>query len=198
VIRGEEHLPLNPSLAAAVGHGMTLRYVNRTRYRDRASASFLDELRSEYGDVYLLPEGGSNALAVRGCADIPAEIDIDFDVICCASGTGATLAGIATALPAGRRAIGFSVLKGDFLADEVRRLQHEYGRPTANWSIETGFHFGGYARRTADLDAFVTDFEARHGIALDRVYEAKMMYGIARQIDRGDVPPATTIVAVLA
>jgi 1-aminocyclopropane-1-carboxylate deaminase len=198
MIRGEEHLPLNPTLTAAVGHGMTLRYVNRTRYRDRASEEFLAELRREYGAVHLLPEGGSNALALRGCAELPPEIDVDFDVICCASGTGATLAGIATALPGTARAIGFAVLKGDFLADEVRRLQHEYGHPTGNWSIDTGFHFGGYAKRTPALDDFIADFEAGHGIALDRVYEAKMMYGLATLLDRGHFAPGTTIIAVLA
>lgn len=95
VIRGEERLPLNPSLAYAIGRGMRLIYVDRTTYRHKREPEVIDGLRQRFGDFYLLPEGGSNALAVCGCAEIPAEIDESFDVICCAVGTGGTLAGIA-------------------------------------------------------------------------------------------------------
>jgi 1-aminocyclopropane-1-carboxylate deaminase len=194
VVRGEEHRPLNPVLAAAVAHGMTLRYVDRSTYRHHPPG-FLDALRGEFGDPYVIGEGGANALAVRGCAELVAEIEVGFDVICCAVGTGATLAGIATALTGGQRAVGVSVLKGGgFLVDEVRRLQQEYGHVTANWSIETEFHFGGFARTTPELDAFVADFRARHGITLDRVYEAKMMYALLHRT----FPTGTTVVAVLA
>jgi 1-aminocyclopropane-1-carboxylate deaminase len=198
VVRGEEHLPLNPTLAAAVAHGMTLRYVDRTTYRHHPPG-FLDGLRQEYGDPYVIGEGGANALAVRGCAELVTELDAQvedgFDVVCCSVGTGATLAGIATALTGEQRAIGFSAVKGGgFLVDEVRRLQHEYGHVTADVSVETEFHFGGFARTTPELDAFIAGFQARHGIALDRVYEAKMMYGLLRRMP----PPGTTVVAVLA
>jgi 1-aminocyclopropane-1-carboxylate deaminase len=116
-------------------------------------------------------------------------------VICCACGTGGTLAGIAAGLR-GQRALGFAVLKGGrFLDDDVRRLQ---GRDTGNWSIEYDFHFGGYAKRTAVLDAFVDDFRGRHGVALDWVYEAKMMYGLFARIADGAFPRGTVVVAVLA
>ena len=62
--------------------------------------------------------------------------------------------------------------------DEVRRLQEAFGRVTTNWSIETEYHFGGFARRPAELDRFIEEFAARHGIVLDWVYEAKMLYGV--------------------
>jgi 1-aminocyclopropane-1-carboxylate deaminase len=187
VVRGEERLPLNPMLARAAGHGMSLVYLDRARYRRK---------EFEVGDRYLLPEGGANSLAVRGCAELPAEIGVDFDVICCSSGTGATVAGIATALRPGQRAIGFSALKGGgFLADDVRRLQG--GQATDNVEIETEFHFGGFARATAELDAFIVGFRERHGIALDRVYEAKMMYGLQALLARGRFDPGTVVVAVM-
>ncbi len=199
IIRGEQHLPLNPTLTAATAHGMTLQYVDRTAYRRRADPDFLAGLRERFGDFYLLPEGGSNAHAVRGCSELVAEIAVDFDVICCSTGSGATLAGIATALRDGQRAIGFAAVKGGgFLVEEVRRLQQVHGFVTDNWSIDTGFHFGGFARRTAALDAFIATFHDRHGIVLDRVYEAKMMSGLFTRLDEGAFPPGTVIVAVLA
>jgi 1-aminocyclopropane-1-carboxylate deaminase len=129
---------------------------------------------------------------------MPAEITLAFDVICCASGTGGTLAGIAAGLEPGQRAIGFSVLKGgEFLLEDVRRPQRDYGRQTDNWSIETEFHFGGSARRISELDAFIADFRQRHGIELDLVYVAKMMYGLFAQVERDGFAPGTVVVAVI-
>jgi 1-aminocyclopropane-1-carboxylate deaminase len=93
--------------------------------------------------------------------------------------------------------VGFSILKGGaFLREDVFKLQESAGVTSRNWSIETGYHFGGYARRTQALDAFIDDFRVRHGVALDRVYEAKMMYGVFDLIGRGEI--GGTVVALLA
>jgi 1-aminocyclopropane-1-carboxylate deaminase len=197
VVRGEEHVPLNPILRRATDLGMTITYVDRAQYRNRTDPAFLRRLRREFGPHFVIPAGGANRDGVRGCAELPAEIGEPFDVICCASGTGTTLAGIAAGLPPGRTAIGFATLKGDFLSGDVAALQRAYGRTTQNWSVETEFHFGGFARRPAGLDEFVADFEARHGIGLDPVYEAKMMAGVLTLLGRGRWPAGSTLVAVL-
>jgi 1-aminocyclopropane-1-carboxylate deaminase len=199
VIRGEEHLPLNAVLAAAAGHGMTLTYLDRASYRRKHEPEIAAALLRRFGDVHVVPEGGGNSHGLRGCAELPAELPADVDVVCCASGTGTTLAGMATTLAPGQRAIGFSALKGgDFLRAEVRRLQQAYGHVTGNWSVETEFHFGGYARRSPDLEDFIADFRRRHGVTLDGVYEAKMMYGIVALAGRGRFRRGTTLVAVIA
>ncbi|MGI5491552.1 1-aminocyclopropane-1-carboxylate deaminase/D-cysteine desulfhydrase [Microtetraspora malaysiensis] len=201
VIRGEEHLPLNPSLAYAVARGMRLTYLDRSAYRRKHTPEVIDALRAEFGEFRLLPEGGSNAAAVRGCAEIAPELDAQlggrYDLVCCPVGTGGTLAGLAAGLAPGRKAVGFSVLKGgEFLGDEVARLQREaLGRVTDNWRVECAFHFGGYARATPELRAFAEDFRVRHGLRLDLVYVAKMMYGIyalARELT-----PGTVVVALI-
>jgi 1-aminocyclopropane-1-carboxylate deaminase len=193
VIRGEERLPLNPSLAHAASCGMTLTYLDRATYRRKHTAEVLARLRARWGEVSVLPEGGSNAAAVRGCAELPGEIEEDYDVICCPVGTGGTLAGISAGLPPGRRAIGFAALKGaGFLTEEVARLQREaYGQVWPNWTIDLDYHFGGYARSTPDLDAFA----ARHGV--EGVYVAKMLYGLLDRVRRGAFPAGTRIVAVI-
>jgi 1-aminocyclopropane-1-carboxylate deaminase len=199
VIRGEAYDPLNRSLQFAVDRGMRLTYLDRRTYRRKLDPDVVAELRREFGDFYLIPEGGSNALAVRGCAELVAEITEEFDVICCGVGTGGTLAGIAAGLEPGQRAIGFSSLKGgQFLSDDVAALQHEaLGEVTVNWEIETGYHFGGYAKSTPELDAFIGDFESRHGLRLDWVYVAKMMYGVYDLVAQGRFAEGTTIVAVV-
>lgn len=199
IIRGEEHAPLNWSLTCATNYGMKLSYLDRATYRDKYQQDLIAELRDRYGDFYLLPEGGSNALAVHGCADVPTEITMNFDVICCPVGTGGTLAGLAAGLSPEQRALGFAVLKGgQFLDREVAELQQKaYQRKWPNWSIEYDFHFGGFAKSKADLDSFVGDFERRHHLRLDRVYVAKMMYGIFALIERGSLSSGSVVVAVI-
>jgi 1-aminocyclopropane-1-carboxylate deaminase len=199
VIRGEEHQPLNDSLRCAVSRGMRLTYLYRTSYRRKDAPEVTARLLAEFCPCYVLPEGGSNALAVRGCAEIPAEIGEPLDVICCPCGTGGTLAGLAAGLRDGQRALGFAALKGaEFLDGEVARLQRDaLGAPTANWSIRHDFHFGGYARSTAELAGFIADFRRRHGIELDRVYVAKMMCGIFTLAERKTFRPGTRLVAVI-
>jgi 1-aminocyclopropane-1-carboxylate deaminase len=170
---------------------MMLTYLDRTTYRRKTQPEVLSALARQFGPCYVLPEGGSNGLAVRGCAELPGEIATDFDVICCACGTGGTLAGIAAGLTGQKRALGFAVLKGgQFLDDEVSRLQREaFSAETSNWAIHYDFHFGGYAKHTAALDDFITEFRTQHGISPDRIYEAKMLYGLFERIEAGAFPP---------
>jgi len=203
VIRGEEHLPLNPVLARATErHGMRLTYLDRTRYRAKRDPALLAELAAEFGPFYLLPEGGSNELAVAGCAQLAAELIgqvPDVDVVVCPVGTGGTLAGLAAGLAPDRSAIGVPVLKGGgFLTEEVAALQRAaLGHTTDNWQLVEEFHFGGYARRTPKLDAFIGDFAERHGLVLDWVYVAKMMYGLFTMVADGRIPASSTVVAVI-
>lgn len=199
VIRGEEHRPLNSSLSYAVSRGMRLTYLDRISYRSKHLPDVVEHLERQFGRFYLLPEGGTNELALRGCAELPGEITDSFDVICCAAGTGGTAAGIAAALTDDQSLIAFSVLKGgDFLGEDIADLQHrEYGDVRGNWRVETRFDFGGYAKKTAELDAFIDDFARRHGIRLDWVYVAKMMFGVFDMAEHGEFHPGTRIVAVV-
>jgi 1-aminocyclopropane-1-carboxylate deaminase len=200
VIRGEEHLPLNPSLQYAVSRGMRLTYVDRATYRAKHTDAVVDALHQEFGDFYLIPEGGSNADAVRGCAELPAELGSSFDVLFCAVGTGGTLAGVAAGARPDQLVIGVPVLKGgDFLEGEIVGLQRQvYGSRRGSWRLECDYHFGGYAKRSPELDVFIDDFDARHGLRLDWVYEAKMMYALFDQVARGAFPRGTTIVALIS
>lgn len=85
VVRGEQHRPLNPVLAAAVDNGMTLTYLDRTAYRGKDDPAAVAALARRFGDAYVVPEGGANGLGVRGCAELPGELPDGVDVVCCAS-----------------------------------------------------------------------------------------------------------------
>ena len=211
IIRGEKHTPLNATLSFAEACGMQLQYINRQEYRRKNQSAYREKLKQQFVNPYILPEGGSNSLAVKGCAEIVHEIAIPFDVICCASGTGATLAGIISAIAAEqattkqtkqeKMAIGFSALKGgEFLAAEVAAFLNETDYSTtgsvADWHIESHYDFGGYAKIDDVLKQFMQQFETRYGITLDAVYTGKMFYGLFDLIKSGTFKPGTTIIAV--
>ena len=198
IIRGEAYDPLNPTLQFAADQGMELIYLNREKYRERNTLDFLKNIQTSFPDSYVLPEGGSNSLAVKGCMEIIDDIQEDFDIICSCCGTGGTLAGIIAALKGNRRVFGFPVLKGgEFLKKEIRDLvfshdQMEYD----NWELVTEYHFGGYAKFSIPLVNFINQFKQDHGIQLDPVYTGKLFFGIYSMVSRGELPRGTTLLAV--
>ncbi len=198
VIRGEQHQPLNPTLQFAVDHGMQLSYLNRADYRLKNSAAIIERLKAEFGDFYLIPEGGSNDLAVKGCAEIVDDIDQPFDVIACACGTAGTLSGLIAGLQGQHQALGLAVLKGaDFLRDEVRSLLSAGGyRQYENWQINLDYHFGGYAKTKPELLEFTHRFETVHGIPLEPIYTGKLLFGIYNLIVAGRFQPGQTVLAL--
>jgi 1-aminocyclopropane-1-carboxylate deaminase len=202
VVRGHElaDRPLNPSLARCAADGMRLHFVDRSTYRRKAEPETLAAVLRAVGaaDAHVVPEGGSNALAVRGCRALGEELGERADVVAVACGTGGTLAGLAAGLPPGRRALGIPVLRGGFLGDEVQALQERaFGGRRGAWSLDERFHFGGYARTTPELDAFAEDFSARHGLPVERLYVAKLLYALVTLADEGAFPRGTTIAAVV-
>lgn len=193
VIRGEElkDKPLNRTLAGAASQGMKFYFVSRETYRNKMSSEMQALWEETYPGYYVLPEGGSNDLAVKGCEEILTAEDARFDVVCAAVGTGGTLAGLIKGSHPGQHIIGFPALKGDFLKDEiVKFVQAE------NWSLQTGFHFGGYARVNEVLVDFINAFKLKTGIPLDPVYTGKMMYGIQVLAEEGFFNPGTKILAI--
>ncbi|BAY11410.1 1-aminocyclopropane-1-carboxylate deaminase/D-cysteine desulfhydrase [Calothrix sp. NIES-2098] len=192
MIRGEERLPLNPTLSFAVQQGMQLFYLDRQKYRERQTTALQTELQQRFGEVFIIPEGGGNLNGVRGCIEIVNTAA--FDTVCVACGTGTTLAGIILSLQKGQRAIGFPVLKGgEFLASEVDSWLKNYlasGLPTANeaiasWELICNYHMGGYAKVNDELLTFSQQFTQEHGIPLDYVYTAKMFYGVMDLLKQG-------------
>ncbi|MBO8192619.1 pyridoxal-phosphate dependent enzyme, partial [Streptomyces oryzae] len=201
VVRGDELAgrPLNPSLTRCAEDGMLLHFVSRAAYRRRADPDFHEELRARFGACAVIPEGGSNTAAVRGCVLLGEELRGRTDVAAVACGTGGTLAGMAAGLSPGQRGLGVPVLKGGFLAGEVARLQREtFGGRRGHWWLEESFHGGGYAKASPQLSGFAADFAERHGLpALDEIYVAKLLFALTRLAAEGVFPPGSTVTAVV-
>ena len=197
VVRGEEPKIYSDTLNYCKKKGVELHFVSRADYRSKTEPFFIEGLRNIFGDFYLLPEGGSNALAVKGCKEILDYIPIDFDYICTPVGSGGTLAGLTIGLKSHQQAIGFSALKGaDYLTVEVNKLIGSSESHNQRFSIIGGYHFGGYAKTTVELLTFKTEFENKLNIPLDYVYTSKMMYGIFDRIQKGAFKEGSTLVAI--
>ncbi|OIJ84820.1 1-aminocyclopropane-1-carboxylate deaminase [Streptomyces colonosanans] len=202
IVRGDEltDRPLNPSLARCTADGMRLHFVDRSTYRRKSEPGTLAGIlrAADAEEAYVVPEGGSNALAVRGCRTLGEELRGRADVAAVACGTGGTLAGLAAGLAANQRALGIPVLKGDFLAADTAALQtRAFGGRRGSWSLDTRFHFGGYARTPGELEAFADDFESRHALPVERLYVAKLLYGLVALTEEGAFPWGTTLAAVI-
>jgi 1-aminocyclopropane-1-carboxylate deaminase len=197
IIRGERTLPLNATLAFAESCGMQLHFISREDYRRKTEQSFIGQLKRDYGDFYLIPEGGTNALAVRGCAEFAREKiwSIKCNHVCLPVGTGGTLAGVVSGLKGETNVIGFSALKdGSFLREEIKS---QLGSITSNnWVLQTDYHFAGYAKQTRELKEFIIKMKQEHNLLLDPIYTGKMMFGIFDLIKSSHFEMGSVILAI--
>ncbi|PHR69642.1 MAG: 1-aminocyclopropane-1-carboxylate deaminase [Lutibacter sp.] len=187
VIRGDElgvdlekTLANNKTLKFAYDCGMQFKFVTRSDYREKTSKVFIEKLQNEFDNFYLIPEGGTNELAVNGCEEILNSETDKFDYICVAVGTGGTIAGLINSAKKHQKVIGFPVLKGDFLASEIKN----YTEKTTNWSLNTDYHFGGYAKTSDELIGFINRFKKETNIPLDPIYTGKLLFGVVDAINK--------------
>ena len=194
IIRGEEleiKINSNPTLSFAQQNGMQLKFISRTSYKLKTNLDFLNQLESEFGNFYLLPEGGTNNLAVKGCEEILTKHDFEFDYICCCVGTGGTIAGIINSALPHQKIIGFSAMKGDFLNDEICKFASN-----KNWKLIDWYDFGGYGKVNTNLITFINQFYLDYGVPLDPVYTGKMAFGIMDLIQKNYFPEHSKILMI--
>ena len=194
IIRGLElayKIKDNPTLGFAQKCGMKLEFISRQDYRLRTDSLYLASIKARYPNYYFIPEGGTNALAVKGCEEILSPADREFDIICCSVGTGGTLSGIINSCATHQKIIGFPALKGAFLKTDICKFA-KY----SNWDLCQDYHFGGYAKVNLELIQFINRFKIEFKIPLDPIYTGKMMYGIFDLIKRGVILKSKKILTI--
>jgi len=199
IIRGEElgqnfnkTIQENATLREAHNNGMKFQFVSRAQYRQKYSPEFMENINNKWGDFYLIPEGGTNSLAVKGCEEILTKEDQQFNYICAAVGTGGTISGLIKSLKKDQKVIGFPALKGNFLSEEIKK----YTIKNDNWSLIKDYHFGGYAKFNDHLVDFINTFKEETSILLDPIYTGKMLFGILDLIRKEHFSEGTKILAI--
>lgn len=184
IVRGDSHVS-NDALDFMKRCGMFLLFITREEYRLKNDPNFqkvlLERLYARFPHLLLdekymlLPEGGANEAALKGCSEIPADFPGDTDILCCACGTGSTLAGIVKGLKPHQSALGIPVLKGE---DFLHRDMVNWGASPDRFHLDFSYTFGGYAKQTPELVNFCATFSNQSGIPVEPVYTGKLFFGI--------------------
>jgi 1-aminocyclopropane-1-carboxylate deaminase len=195
IIRGEELVDKfqeNPTLNEAFENGMKLHFISRTDYREKSTPEFQQKLRSQFGNVFILPEGGTNELAIKGCEEILGDHTQDFDWISASIGTGGTISGLIRSKKSHQKVLGFPALKdSEFLKEDIKNWTQ-----TQDFEIFPDYHFGGYGKITAEFIDFLNDFTQEYNVNLDPIYTGKMVYGLMEKMKEGFFPPKSKILAI--
>ena len=197
IIRGDElkdNYRENPTLKFAEELGMQFIFVSREEYKERNTEFYNNHLSLIYPDYYIVPEGGTNSLAVKGCEEIITTTDSMYNFICCATGTGGTISGIINSLHQNQKALSFPVLKDQSLHSTIKSLI-KYPEKE-NWDIVDTYHFNGYGKVNDELIKFINQFFNTFDIPLDPVYTGKLFYGIFDMIDHKIFNPNDKILAI--
>lgn len=197
IIRGERTEPLNPTLAHAESLGMKLHFVDRETYRRKTDSDFISSLENLFGKFYLIPEGGTNPLAIKGTGEIIGEKEGNYSHFAVSIGTGGTFAGVASSISPFQNLVGFSSLKGEFIHAEIENLLSENQLISeGKYQVNTDYHFGGYGKYTPELLEFIREFYQNYGIALDPIYTGKMAFGVWDLIKKGFFEPKSKILMI--
>lgn len=197
IVRGEAPKELNATLLNAKADGMQLQFVDRASYKKYTHEQNWTELKSLYPEAYFIPEGGTNMLALKGCAEIISDGIEAFDYLSCPVGTGGTIGGILCALNGQKKVLAFPALKGDFIRKDIDFHTNAYAQVVFNnYTVMDAYHFGGYAKHKPELISFITSFHQVHNIPLDPIYTGKMMYGLFDMIKKDYFPVGSTILAI--
>ena len=184
IVRGEEliNFKLNATLQKCSDFGMNFDFISREKYRDRNKRDFILELEHKFKNSYIIPEGGTNMLGVKGCEEILTVHDKEFfDVVCVPVGSGGTFSGLINSSSKHQKILGFSALKNSNIKEVINKFVIKN-----NWELFDDSFFGGYAKFNKELINFINQFYKDYNIKLDSIYNAKMILRIIDLIDKNN------------
>ncbi|MFT5640324.1 MAG: 1-aminocyclopropane-1-carboxylate deaminase [Cyclobacteriaceae bacterium] len=193
IIRGDElNVNSNPTLQFAYKNGMVLKFVSRSDFRIYKNQPAL--MGIDLSDYYVLPEGGTNELAIKGCAELVEEIDLDFDFLITSIGTGGTMAGLIKGAKGKGEIIGISSLKGNFIQKNIEDLLTQNSISWKNYRTVNNYHFGGYGVVNKELINFINKTNNDVGLRLDPIYTAKSFFGVRAMVNENLFPKGSKVV----
>lgn len=205
IIRGEPAYRSNYTLRWATHWGLEPIFVDRQTYRQREQAEYLAKLAKQFPDHLIVPEGGSNELALSGLSELVTELNqqISYDTLMLPVGSGGTIAGIIkadmddNADKAQHQILGIAVLKqANYLRDKISELisNADEQATSNNWQLMTEFHRGGYGKFSEQDCLRLAEFITATGIPFEPIYSGKMVLALFDLIAQGYFPKGHKIV----
>lgn len=207
VIRGEAGPAESPTLRFAADCGMEILHISRELYGKKEDPLFFSRAGIRDQDYFIIPEGGTNDIAVSSCADwgkiLREKFSSDFDCLLISAGTGGTAAGLISGVEGKMFVHVFSALKsGGFLEEKINRMIFDYASAngkaerifTGQWNLHQDFHFGGYGKRNTVVLDFIKSMASE--IPLDAVYTAKLILGIIDLSEKGAFRRGSRLLAI--
>jgi len=209
ILRGEQPEKVEGNLFLDCLAGAEISYFSPRYYNARLDfivQEVSDEYRDQGKSPYFITTGASDATGVWGYISAAEEIgqqekelDIDFDTIVCASGSGGTQAG----LSAGSilHNLNTQVL-GMAVCDDEKYFMSKVRRDILEWKQLYGLDFdlrdlqisvndkyigSGYAKASPEIFSTIEDALRREGLALDPVYTGKAFHGMLQELKEGNL-----------
>jgi len=197
IIRGEEPAELSHTLLASKRFGMKLQFLSRADFLQKKNIRSDNNQEPPDSRTLWIPEGGSGLTGVRGAEEILSTLPVDsYSHICCAAGTGTSLAGIINSSNPQQHIIGVSVLKGTTGLNPLKISYIKNPAGLKNVTMIHDDHFGGYAKRNQLLFNSMNRVFANSGIPTDFVYTGKLFYSVLRLATAGHFPRGSRILVL--
>ena len=193
IIRGEKPTTLSHTLEQALAYGMEIIFISREQYRGQQMPIGI----TDRDNFFVINEGGYGITGAKGAAEILNYCQKqNYSHIACAVGTSTMMAGLVAASTPGQEVIGIPVLKNDEGAEkDLFKLLSPKDRVKKIKRI-TAYHFGGYAKYTAELISFMNQFYTQTHIPTDFVYTGKLFYGIIDLVQNNYFPKGSNLLLV--
>lgn len=207
VLRGREDNDIEGNYFLDKVLGANIKFVTAEEYKNSRSEimeGIKDELEKEGHRAYIIPEGASNGIgsfgyckAMEEILEQEKEMEIKFDAIAMAVGSGGTYAGLyyGNSINNNPATIyGVNVCDNrDFFQNRVLDLLEEISEYTnerigvkkEDINIIDGYVGLGYALSQAEEIEFIHSLAKLEGVILDPVYTGKAMYGLVQEIKKG-------------
>lgn len=189
IIRGEElNSNANRVLQFASESGMEFHFVSREEYRLRNDSDYKHSLQKRFPDAFIIPEGGTNSAAVRGCEEILSEETTFAKHIFLPVGTGGTISGIIRSLRPHQKAHGIAVVASE---ETLRSVITELSGSNAGdkWELHSQYTYGGYGKTQGFPLQFINHMKTA-GLPLDFVYSGKALYAALQIIQQRGYNPS--------
>ena len=208
VLRGDSKTPVDGNLFLDKLLGAEVRFVTPDEYkfkRKEIMENIKLEMEGKGYKPYIIPEGASNGIGLFGYYNAMKEImeqekkmNIHFDGIVIATGSGGTYAGLFLAsklLNAGTKIFGVNVCDdeeyfknkiSDILIDGQNYINENISFSKDEINILDGYVGEGYAISNQEGREFIYKLAKLESLILDPVYTGKAMYGLCEEIKKGN------------